>query len=458
MHNKKEVKKVLVASNCTRTVGLTPANLAINLGAGEIIVLDERGNIVNTAAKAKAASGIKLMQGITGGGVYMTDLIQKNKVNSFKGFKFRQSKEQRVALGYNGTSGSIDLVDDNSYSLIIEYDNTGSAIQNDFDFHKLVYKSPLSGTTQYMVAKALANQYAANIDYITNFNIKVNVISDATPGTGLGGCEVIEGSKAISYTTGTPVVGAVYSIPGKTGTPYRDELNGIYEAVSIDTVNNIVILDKEYQNMTQSGIAIGVIADTTTDDYGIVIEGKVNKFNVGFGDYVKTFTHIQRDNFGVTTFTDSGTGFEIDLGNGRHESVSIEEFYYQGNVRDAGIHREFAQYVKETKNGYGYSGITIDFYSNEKINLGESNGSSKNITIFTERGNYQDIEDSTAGTAYGTNIITGTGADTVDGDSFLNVLNAFMVGSGVITTGLNTVSNGGSSLAADGIFSAGVDL
>jgi hypothetical protein len=462
MHNQREIKKVFIANNCARTAGLTASNLTSLLGPGEIAVLDEKGNLLATAAAAKAAKAIRIYQGLTGGGVTSSDLIQKGKINSFKGFKFVQSSEQRVAIGYNGTSGSIDLFDDNNYVVTIEYDNTGSQISNDFDLHKLLYKSPLINTTQHDVAIGIAAQYAAVLETVNaSFGIKVNVSTDAVGvvlAVGLTGCEVIKGSRAVLYTTGTPVVGGSYTIAGITGTPYADEVTSVYKVVAIDTVNKTVTLDRPYQNEFQTGIDLAFIANTSLNNYGVVFEGMLNKFQVGFGDYIKTFIHVQTSGFGNSEVTRTGAGFSLNQGKGRHEAVSIEEFYYQGNAMSHGASREFAQYANETKVGYGYSGITIDYYSNDRINIAETSGADKSLVIFVERGTYQNIYDDVAGTALLTNVITGTGADTVNGSSFLNVLNAFMVGTGVITTGLNLTNNSGLSLAAAGIFSLGIDL
>ncbi len=458
MHNKQEVKKVLIARNCDRTVGLTSANVLENIGAGEIVVLNQGGSIITTEAEAKTAKAIKLVQGLTGGGYNITDLLYKSKIDAFIGTKFEQSAEQRIAVGFNGTSGAIEVFDDNSYSITLEYDNTGAQLEEDKGINKISYKSSFSGATQHEVAVNIASLYAATIERISNFGIKVNVISDKAFAGNVTGCELVNGSKAVSYTGGTPLVGNSIAFEGVTGTPYRDELNGIYVITSIDSVNKVMTLSMPYQNVSQVAGAGMLITDVTADDYGIVIEGKMNSFRVGYGDYTKTFVQFQRNGFGITPVTENIPGFNLNIGNGRHESVSIEEFNYQAYTVNDGSSRDWAEYTNETKVGSGYSGITINYNSRRAINTIEDNGSKKTLLIFVERGSYQDIVDNAAGTALGTNIITGTGADAVSGSSFLNVLNAFMVSDGIIATGINTVSNEGKSLASDGTFDAGIDL
>jgi len=460
MHSQIETKRVLIARNCDRTPGITAANMYNNLGAGELIITDEKGNILNTSAKAKSAKAIRIFQGLTSGGYSLTDLITKDKISRYEGFKFKQSKEQRVAIGYNGTAGSIEVFDDNTYSFTVEYDNTGASTHNDMEIHKVTYKSPYSNTTQFIVANELVKLFTSTLIHIRDFGIKVNVVTSDAGAAGLTGCEVIRGSKVVQYTAGSPAVDDVFKFAGLTGTPYRDEVDSVYKVTAVDTVAKTVTLDKPFQNADQTGVAAAKIADTSVANYGIVIEGTINDFLAGEGDYIKTLigTELQRTGFGSTTYTDTGVGFEMFPGNGRHESVGLEEFYYQANQRNAEVSKEYATYSKETLNKHGYSGITIDFYSNDKISIVESNGSLKSVTIFLDRGTYTDVEANNANTSFKTCILTGSGADSVDGVSLINVLNAFMVGAGVITTGINTKSNEGMSLMGSGTYGTGIDL
>jgi len=459
MHSQIETKKVFVARNCARTSILTASNLYTTIGAGEVVVLSDTGKLIKTIAEAKAAKAIRLVQGITGGGYYISDLIEKGKVASFKGFKFSQSEEQRVVLGYNGTSGSIAVFDDNVYSVTLEYDNVGNAVCEESKLHKLAYRSPFTAANQWDIANGIAEQYATIIENSRFLSMKVNVISNETGAGSLTGCEVIKGSKAISYTGGTPAVGDVIKVPGLTGTPYRDEFASIYKVEYVDTVNKVVTINIPYQNANQSAIAITKIADLTTGNYGIVFEGVLFPFEFRNGDYVKAFAHVQREGFGITTFTNGGTGFEMLIGNGRHEPVSVEEFYYQGSVRSTDNDRNYSSYVQETQTGHGYSSVNIKFHSHDRINILESNGAIKEVVVFVDRGTYADIKANAAGTALGTNIIEGTGADTVGTiGSFLNILNTFMVASEVIATGTNITNNEGKSLTCSGVFNSGIDL
>jgi len=216
MHAQIETKRVLIAKACDRTVGLSPANLYNNLGPGEVIVMDEGNKIIDTADAAKAAKSIRVFQGLTGGGYVMSDRITKGKIAIYEGTKFEQSSEQKVAIGFNGTAGSIDVMDDNSYSFTVEYENTGANTHNEMEVHKVVFRSPveLGSTTQHMVANELAITYANTLVHMRDFGVKVNVVTDAASAGGLTGVEVVNGSKVIEATGGSAVVGDVLIITG----------------------------------------------------------------------------------------------------------------------------------------------------------------------------------------------------------------------------------------------------
>jgi len=452
-------KKVFIARNCARTAGLTVSNLTSNLTHGELVVIDETGTILATAAAAKAAKAIRIIGGTVDGFLNISDIIRAKDVTSYKGTKFAQSTEQRIAIGYNGTSGNIVAADANAYSIFVEHDMGVEVNLGPKDNH-VYYISPSSSTTPYMVADGLTKVSANFYAQYPETGLKTHIITSNAGAAGVTGGAVTEGSNIMTYTAGTtPVVGGVYIVPGKTGTPYRDELDTVYTVESINSTTKTVTFTMPYQNASQTGLAVNVIAAPAVGSFGIVFEGKLQSFSVGNGAYVKSHFEVQSTGFGTTPVTDSGSTFQIYNGNGRHEEVSLDEYYHSGAVSGNQYqNREYQKSLNETIVGNGYSGINITYMPNQKININESNGVRKQLVIYTDRTTYADIKTSAAGTAYGTNIITGTGADTVNGDSVVNVLNAFMVGAGVISTGLNSTSNAGFSLAGDGVYSAGIDF
>ena len=445
--------RVFVAKNCARTSGLTIANLASTLGQGEILVTDDKGAILVDAAAAKKAKAIRLHVGIGDGKAVVSDLIRAKDVLRFSGTKFVQQREKKVFIGWNGTAGDIQAIDSNEYKVQLELKSASKAQMA----HPLVvttsYTSPSSGTSKFEVANNIAQILTLNFSQFEPA-IKVNVIGNLTTGGGVTGGAVETGSRAISYTGGTAAIGDVISVPGAADAGYGAESASLYKIIDIDTTNKVITIDKPYQNVAQTGLAITVVSVFTA--VGIELQGVRQSFRLGYGDLVPIDWDTLASNFGTTLITVC----PLIPATGRHEQVGMQELMFQGT---AGRFQdnEF-QYHTPQRNFtelHGYSCINIVYGTNERTNTLERNGQPKSLLIFLDRGLYSNIGVSPyTNTTFLSNIITGTGADTVDGDSLINVLNAFMVGAGVISTGLNTNAGDGLSLKAATTYATGVDL
>lgn len=448
-------KRVFIAKNCARTAGITTANLSYTLGKGEIIITDEKGAILNTAALAKAAKAIILHQGIEGGKAIHSDIIYRNQVTKYLGSKFVQQLEKKVHVGWNGTSGAIEAINANEYLITIEHKGTSKAQMAHPFINGTVYNSKITGTTQYDVAKNIADILVLNYSQFEPA-MRINVVGDSTSANGVTGGEVMRGYKTVSYSAisvTAPVVGDKLSVPGLATANYEAELASIYEVVAIDTVNKVITLDREYQNENQTGLAITIISACT--NYGIELKGILQNFRLGYGDLVKVDWDTLLKNFGTSIVTVS----EGTYPNGRHEQAAMDENLFQGYAgRFQDNEYQYQNPITTFETSHAYSSINVTFESYERTNTLEKNGQPKSMIVYLDRSTYADVLADAAGTTFGTNILTGTGADTVNADSVINVLNAFMVGAGVIATGLNTVANGGASLSAGTIFSTGVEL
>jgi len=445
-------KRVFIAKNCTRTAGLTFANLNTKLGAGEIIITDEFGKILNTAALAKAAKAIRLHVGTNDGRAISSDIIRGKQVSKYFATKFVQQKEKKQYFGWNGTTGSIDVIDSNDYILTLEHTSLHAAYEAHPFVNGASYNTPITGGSQYLIAKNIAEILSLNYGQFEP-SVRINVVGDATAAGGVTGGSVVTGSRTVSYTGGTaPAVGDKMVVPGLVDAIYGTELDSIYEVVAIDTTNKVITFDRSYQNQPQDALAITIISACT--NYGIELVGIRQNFRLGFGDLIIIDWETMPKGWGTTTITNVRPVYST----GRHEKVGMDENLFQGEQgRNIDNEFQFQNPLKEFIVNHGYSAIQVEFESGQRINTVERNGQSKSMTIYLDRSTYADIAANAAGTAFGTNILTGTGADTVDADSLINVLNAFMVGAGVIATGINTVANSGKSLATAGVFNSGVD-
>lgn len=466
MLNQHNLTKVFVARNCDRTSGLTTANLTSNLAQGEIVIVDENGAIIDTAAKAQAAVAIRLMQGIENEPPYVSPLIRKVDLISVKSSKFLQRQEKKVFIGYNTSAGAIDVIAANVYSVMLDGMYKNNPINPSAFVTRAVYESAFSGAVQYDVAKGLVDILAKTYTQFSDGSIRCNIVTDSTLDAvnTITTAEVLEGDTVVSYGGlggATPAVGDVLSIPGLTGGDHRDEDDTIYSIVYIDATNKIIELDRPYQNRSQASVTISPVADETTGDWGIALEGRsTNNFKVGEASFMEDFT-LTTDGFGSTPITKDTDALAIKNGFGRGDQVWNSELWFQGggSERNKYSEREFQNPVQNVVKNNGYSMINLEYAHNERINTLETNGQPANVKIYLDRNTQALIAADDVATAFGTNIEVGTGLDTIDGSGVLNVINAFAVSAGVLATGANTVANGGKSITA-GItkISNGIDV
>ena len=428
-----------------------------------MVVLDQNGAIISTAAAAIAATAIQLVQGTVDDVARVSDIIRKKDVMSFLSGKFTNRQEIKVGIGYNGTTGSIDVVASNVYSVELDHkykeDTSPAAFTT-----RIPYESPSTSATQYKVARGLAQLLARTYNQFSTGTVRVGVISSSaiTAANTILGCEVLYGDKVLTYTSfeaATPLVGSVVAIPGVTGAAHRDEDTTFYEIAYIDTVNKFIELDRPYMNRSQTAIAVEPVTNPTTGNWGLTLEGNSpSNFKKDEAMFMVDFD-VNFTGFNESLETKAENLNAALIGFGRHEAVGNAEYWHQGEEgRNYAAGREYENLVEEFSVGHGYSKISIRVGHEEKINTLETNGQIKEFDIWLDRNTYALIAANHADTAFGTCIQVGTGLDAVDGDGVLNVLNAFMVSAGVIATGANTASNGGKSITPGTTYTTGIDV
>jgi len=458
MHTSKNYKRTFVAKDCIRTVGITAANLMTKLAPGEVMFVNTKGAIVNTAALATAAEGIRLVMGTNQGSPILSDIINKKELSSVLSSKFRQKQERKVVIGNNGVSGTVEIIPGNVYSIEIDHIFKGTYLRDGFNI-RASHEAKLFNETQFSIVQNLAQLIA--LDYsLYDDGLRVNLLTSVAGVAGATGAEVITGNKTVTYTAGTPpTVGNIIKIPGVTGSWHRNEDATAYLVTSVDTVNRFIELDRPYQNRSAAGLATTNIVNDGTQSFGISFEGVYTKpLNCSSAYYLTDFD-VRTFGFGSTTVHSGTVALAIDSGFGRYEAVCNSEFAFTGG-EGGNIYQspEFRRQVHIAEEDNGYSCVTISFGNLSTPTSLETHANPKEIQVFLQRGNYEDIADNVASTEFSTNIKTGTGLSTVNADSFLNVLNAFAVSAGVLLVGANTVSNGGREITSGTVFNSGIDV
>ena len=459
---KKDNKQVFVLRNCTRTTTVNADNLFSELGYGEVIFVNEDGAIMDTAAKIAASKMFRAVVGTKGKRSKYSDWIRTEDIKSMKSSKFANSVERKYAIGYNGTDGSVDLNVGDKYSMRVVGENNEG-----FGSEPVVpaYHTVVTSDTQMSVLNTMAVLLSKSYESFDTPPIRINLV---TEGTGLAdGVEEVTATKgvdSISYTgvvasTGTaPAAGDYIQISGGTALNGEDEPDGVYKVLYIDTTNKTIVLDRPFQNENITDADAEIV--DTDDDAGMIIAGNTVELNaIGIEGWYQEDFRVSISGMGDTTFTYMGTGFEAYIGNGRHEQVASMERLHNGtnNPNDYNLEETTLPY-QNTDSGHGYSALTIVTRHNQNLNIVEDNSKDSEYVFFLDRGTYANISSDDASTAFGTNLLTGTGVATADGDSFVNVINKIGQEAGILGTGLNTVINGGDNFASDGVFDTGIDF
>lgn len=314
-------------------VGLfTPSGKRIvagNAGANEVLASD-----VDKAMFVKKVADKKFQT---------SDIINKNYVISAKGSAYAAKTEQVTYVGYNGTSGALDEINDNIYTIRFVFREflVGNNVKGGY-MKTIPYKSPLSGTSQEGVSlgliKSAIRAFSENDDYIK----AERVTSDAGDALSTGTAT----SATILATKGSPVVSGFADVDDATdgtalavgayirfGTAVTDP---VYAIKSIDTTANTLTLDVPYQGDTElfddTDLKQVSAADVAAGDMGLKFTGKSPEAKLG--KFLPSVTH-----FDVTLHSDRWSTTEVTtthgaVGSDTAEIIAAQEFFMQGNQGD----------------------------------------------------------------------------------------------------------------------------
>lgn len=476
-----DIRKDFVARNCDVTSGITENNFK-DLGRGELRVLDEDGNIIDTAAKAQKAKSIRLVQGVGVGEEYViSDYIQRKDLIKVYGQKFTQKSERKAIVGFNGVEGEIDLLVANDYMIEIKHKGS-SHYRNANPYNNLIgYKVGSSPDTQLTIASKLVEVGCLNYSEFSQRVANMYKICSIPAGSEVS----LAGTGNLTFEFGTNMITAATNIDAvlTEGDAIRiatGVTNAVYVVDKLDTVNNIAYVDQlilmdtvTIADTVAKALSKGTGANQLEHpdvNYGIVVEGVTPSPKPGFGAYDMVDFELTTRNFDDTLVTKRGTGYDLIVPSGRHEQAGISEFYMQGNhQRGLEIDRQFLESRADIEEDHGYSMYAIEFQTNEKLGTVGRDGQKKQLCIWIDRGTYAQIETNDAATALKTNIVNAASAGDwdVNGVAFTNILNAFAGKAGVIENTANTVNavkDGGESLAGgtvnggDTKYNAGIDF
>lgn len=339
-----------------------------------------------------SASGAKLTNASTAGTRFMvaaengdspvvSETIDPADVKSVKKVVCAPAAQQVDVIGYNGTTGSIEVIADNVYMANVNLNQSLVSNHGGQYLKHAVYKSASSGATQLDIASGLTDSFIKNFKWEADSIVKAERLSDEAGlplGTGTATSATIVATNGSKVVTGWADVddattNAAIAVGDllRFGTATTDP---VYKVESIDTTNDTLTLDVPYQGATEtfddSGLERIAAAAASASEMGVKITGVAGKFDTGkLHYYPGTSWELTLRDFGTTTLTNS---VEQDNGKGTYEQIAELEFFLQGNGGNTMRTPEPLVYTRRAKaeSGKFYNLYEISYTTKEERGYG----------------------------------------------------------------------------------------
>ena len=273
----KHVKKISIVPNISATTASTIAGMAAN----EVAICDTAGNVLDTTTVVNT-DVIRIVK--TGSAAQPLNILSFEldrrglQVATAKGFApvvFTVG-----VIGFDGTSGAIDVVSDNEY--VVTTIDRDSPSYGTTGYRRIGYFASDASATQQEIADGLVLNLAANADTLIARPYSVELLNSGTrtaPGAG----------STLTFTPGSNVVTAAATTASSllsVGDYIADTTGltaGIYKVLAIDPVSGDVTISTHYQQLTSATVAgtalVAVVGATAAaGDFGIVLTGLPQPF------------------------------------------------------------------------------------------------------------------------------------------------------------------------------------
>jgi hypothetical protein len=343
------IQQLFLGSAATKTTsGINDMN------TGEIAIFTPGGTMyTESTADANDEFKIVLNRGTTYAPL-VSEVIRKDLVDRVSLRTAVAAAEQLDYVGYNGTTGSIEAIDDNFYRLRVNIKEGIVSNHGGIYVKDLIYKSDATAN-QAEIAIGLAgsgiDNFSREADSNTagtkpiTFKALCNTAASATNDL-TNDVTITKGSKVFSVLTALTYNGTASTLVAGDYIRFAATLNGtlaltddVYKVVSISGLN--VTVDRPIQvpsgTWTDAGDGSQVIPAATAiaADWGVALTGQAVKFQVGKNHYRKMKWNTTLENFGTTNTDLENTSASV--GTGTNEQIAELEWGLNGNFGE--IHR-----------------------------------------------------------------------------------------------------------------------
>lgn len=355
--------KVIVANATTDAAETTLQSFLASGSEGEVMAASSTGAVVAAGTEKFIIASIK------NGELDQSEIMPLNTLKKVSATAYSAATVRSEAIGFDGTSGAIDVIADNLYQVNIELLNYGSLSPENRYYKQGHYQSAASGETQISVASGLALSLVRNFSREQVKRVAIKVISNDAGAaiTGTGDLSVTKGSKFVTAATDVDAVVAVGDYL-RVGTAVTD---GVYKIVALDTTGEIMTLDRPYTGATatvaEASAEFVSASLAAAGSAGIVVTGLELPFSVGK-------MRFEQVDWRPITLVDCGTTGTTVLtlgtkGQGDGRRVAELEWFANGNFQE--LHRVgeplLYDYRAELKavTSSGYDVLVLDYYYNQ---------------------------------------------------------------------------------------------
>jgi len=335
------------------------------LNVGEIGLFTPGGTRLTESSAASADEFVIVTKYSATADPLVSGAIKKASIKKANVKAYEAPTQQVDYIGFNVTSGAIEVVADNFYNVRINLAQHCTSNKGGMEVKHGSYTSDVTATQSEIAAglhASLVNNFIKDADQVIKFE-RINSGAIQALGTSVGIVNFVNGSKFIkagdiddTSGSGAEIVAGSYLKIGGTQT------DPLYKVLSVDTVNNIAELDVPYQGATaaidDSNLSLLTEAVEVGTKWGIKAEGQELKFVVGkLHNNVVSYT-LGLENFGATALTNAAAA---SIGSGSERYAKELEWFLQGN--EGNYFRMGEPHIfdaRATANG-GYDMITLTY-------------------------------------------------------------------------------------------------
>jgi len=280
-------------------------------GSGSIFIVDEAGADFDGVISGDFKVGQKNADGTFS----FTPLLDFSNCTFKPKNQVTDRSEASSVFGYNGTSGSIDNINSNRYTLRVNFKNNTDMFSEQSDLHFFEYVSDANATEAEIVdylAQTMAKNEKFN-GYLLGKkrgSVKVERLNSATKTQATAtGAIFTNGSKVIKCTDSnadaTMIAGNYVAVAGTGGSP--DGEDPIYKIVSIDITANTVTLDQPYAGagavaaVADNVLHISTAANVAAGSAGLKLSGLAQEWKLGRLTDTQITFDVSLDGWGDTT-------------------------------------------------------------------------------------------------------------------------------------------------------------